>query len=196
VSDLSAPQQSALEQPLIRFAYFIEFYFATLTIRISTLSINVTWGGFEWVGMGSIGAISPIEQSQGTAASALTFELNIVQTEWLALAAGPVSEYRGRDAKMYFCPLDDAFQPLGTPVRCWNGTMDTITSGISGKRDQAKGGIKLKCETSAYGIRRPAALRLNAAQHKLMYPNDTALDRLTTLVGKQFPWLSVRNQKR
>lgn len=194
--DLTANQQAELEKPVTRFAYFVEFYFASGTVRVSTLSIPVNWGGYDWIGLGSVGDISPLEESQGTAAKSLTFELNLAQTDWLALAVGPVSEYRGRDAKMYHCPLNESFQLVDTPKRCWQGTMDTMTSGITGPRDQAKGGIKLKCETSAYGLRRPPALRLNAAQQKQKYPNDTSLDRLCNLIGKPVPWLTVRYQQR
>lgn len=193
---LDLAQQAALEKPLIRYVYFVEFFFASATVRVCTMNITVPWRGYDWMGLGSIGDISPIEKSQGVAAKALTFELNLAQTSWLALGVGPVEEYRGRDARMYFCPLNDSFQLEGTPKRCWQGTMDTMTSGITGPRDQAKGSIRLKCETSAYSLKRPPALRLNAAQQKLKYPNDTSFDRLCNLIGKPTPWLTVRYQRR
>lgn len=74
--------------------------------------------------------------------------------------------------------------------------MDPPTGGISGKKDDAIGSIQLKCETSARGLKRYPALRLNAAQQKQRYPNDTSLDRMTSLIGKQVPWLTKKFQRR
>lgn len=196
MADLTAPQQAALDKPHVKYVYFIELAFASLIWRGSSLNVNVSWGGFEWVGMGSVGKFGAVEHNQGTTASAIEFELNLADTNFVALGAGAVEEYRGRDAKLYFCPLDENFQLVGTPVICWRGTMDTMTGGVSGQREDASGALKLRCETSAYGLKRPPALRLNAAQHKAVHPNDTALDRLSALIAHPVPWLSVRYQRR
>jgi hypothetical protein len=196
MSDLTYAQQTVLEQAHVRYAYFVEFHFASAVARLSTLNINLTWGGHEWVGMGAVGNISPMEQAQGTNSRAMDFTLSLPQTEWLYRSVGAVEEYRGRQAKMYFCPLGDDWQPIGEPLLCWHGTMDSMPSSISGTPPDATGSITLRCETSAYGLRRPASLRLNAAQHKQRHPNDTGLDRLTALLGKQLPWLSKKFQQR
>lgn len=193
---LNADQQAANERPHIKYAYFIELFFQSGTSRISTLNVPCEWGGYEWMGFGAVGDISPIERNQGTAASSMTFTLNLASVDWLALATGPVEQYRGRDAKMYFCPLTDTLQLVGTPKPCWRGTMDTMPSGVSGSRDNPVGSISLVCETSAYGLKRPTGMRLNAAQQKLKYPNDTAFDHLVNLIGKPIPWLSIRFQRR
>ena len=195
---LTAGQQSELEKPVTRIAYFVELYFLSATSRVCSLGQTVTWGGYNWLGFGSIGAISPIDESQGTAASSLTFTLNIAQLELLSIATGNISEYRGRDAKLYFCPLDDQFRLVGTPVICWRGSMDTMTAGIQGSREESTGSISLKCETSAYGLKRKSNLRMNAAQQKQRYPNDTGLDYLTDLLGNPDAtiWLSKRFQQR
>lgn len=195
MKDITTDQQAALEKAHIKYAYFAELFFRSATVRVSSLNITVPWNGHDWMGLGSIGDISPINEAQGTASEAMTFSISLPQTDWLALAAGPVEEYRGRDAKLYFCPLDENFRLVDTPEICWLGTMDTMSPGISGERDKATGSIKLKCETSAYGLKRPSALRLNAAQQKQKYPADTSLDRLCTLIGKQTRWLTVRFQQ-
>lgn len=196
MSKLDAAQQSALEKTHIKLVYFIEFHFASMVYRASTLGINVSWGGYEWIGLGQVGSFSSIDETKGTAASAITFDLSLADTTFVALSVGPVEEYRGRDVVMHFCPLDDDFRLVGTPVRCWQGTMDTMSGGVSGQHDAAGGSIKLKCETSAYGLKRYPALRLSAAQQKQRFPNDTSLDRLTLLIGKQVRWLSVKYQQR
>jgi hypothetical protein len=193
---LTANQQLELEKPVTRIAYFAKFEFLTATVYVSSLGQTITWGGFDWIGLGAIANISPVNEELGTAASSLTFTLNIAQIEWLALATGAVSEYRGRNAVLYFCPMDEQFRLIDTPVICWRGTMDTMASNVSGSRSDATGSITLKCETSAYGIKRRQPFRLNAAQQKQKYPADTGFDYLTDLLGNPDAtiWLTKKFQ--
>lgn len=193
---LTVGQQAELEKPVTRYAYFVELHFLSGIVYLSSLGQTVTWGGHDWLGFGAIGGISAVDESQGTAASSLTFTLNIAQIEWLSLATGSTAEYRGRDAKMYFCPLNEQFQLVDTPIACWRGSMDTMSASISGSMGDANGSIALKCETSAYGLKRKSSLRLNAAQQKQRYPTDTGLDYLTDLIGNpdSFVWLTKRFQ--
>lgn len=193
---LTSNQQAELEKPVTRFAYFAHFSFSTADVRVTSLPQTISWGGYNWIGLGSLGNISAVDESQGTAASALTFNLNVAQLEMLSLATGDAAEYRGRDAKLYFCPLDEQFRLVDTPIICWRGSMDTMQMSVDGK--EGTGSIALKCETSAYGLKRKANLRMNAAQQKQRYPSDTGFDYLTSLLGdpNASKWLSVRFQQK
>lgn len=185
-------QNAALAQAVVRVVYFVEFEFAGNTSRMSTANFPITWGGYEWAGVGSIGSIGTIEESDGLEAQSLSFSINAAQPAWLALAVGDVGEYRGRPAKLYMCPMTEGFQLIDTPVRCWSGTMDTLTVRVDGD----EGGITLKCETSAYGLRRRPALRLNSPQQRKAFPTDTGLDYLTDLLANPQVWLSARFQRK
>ena len=191
---LTANQQTELEKPVTRIVYFAEFNFASGMVRVSTLNQNLDWGGFTWIGLGAIGNITPISEAQGTAAQSLTFTLNLANSSWLAESVLGAQDYRGRSAKLYFCPLNEQFQLVDTPQVCWRGTMDVMTSEITGKRGESAGRIALKCETSAYGLRRRATLRLNAAQQKQRHHADTGFDFLVGLLANPYPWLSIKFQ--
>lgn len=183
-------QQTALEAPVARVAYFIELHFVSGTAYICNAGQTFNWGGHDWLGLGSIGKISAVEEAAGVASSAMMFGMNVAQTSILALALGATEDYRGQPAKMYFCPLDEQFRLIDTPEICWRGIMDTVTVGIDGEEGQ----IMLKCETSAYGLKRRPNLRMNAAQQKQRYPGDTGFDYLTDLIAQPTLWLSRRFQ--
>ncbi|SCX40475.1 right-handed parallel beta-helix repeat-containing protein [Nitrosospira sp. Nsp1] len=188
---LSEPQQTELQKAVARPVYFVQLEFASSTQYVCTSNQTITWGGRDWLGFGMVGGISPVEESEGVESRALTFALNVADQSVLALAVGNVEEYRGKIAKMYFSPLNEAFQLAGTPQLCWRGLMDLMVVGIEGEEGQ----ITLKCETSAYGLKRQPALRLNSAQHKKNYPNDTGLDGLTGLIANPVVWLSKKFQR-
>lgn len=189
---LSAAQQTEVEKRVARVVYFAELEFASATLRLSTMLQKVSWGGYEWAGFGAIGSISAVEETGGLAPRALDFTLNIAQPSILALAVGPVEEYRGNLAKLYMCPLDEQFRMVGTPVRCWTGRMQTMSIQDEGKQ----GRIILNCETSAFDLKRASGLRLNAAQHKKKHPDDNGLDFQEDLKAKPSTWQSKRFLKR
>jgi len=184
-------QNTELSKPVTRTVYFAEFHFAEGTSRLSTANASFTWGGFEWSGVGTIGTIGAVEESEGMESRSLNFSINAAQPSWLALAIGDVESYRGRRAKMYMCPLNEAFQLVDTPVLCWSGGMDMLSVNVNGE----SGSITLKCETSSYGLKRRPSLRVNAAQQKKAHPTDTGLDYLTDLIANPGIWLSKRFQQ-
>ena len=189
---MTTPQQNAeLAKAVARVVYFVELRFASETSRLSTANVSLTWGGYQWAGIGALATIGTVEESDSVESKPLNFTVNAAQQSWLALAVGPVEEYRGRDAIMYMCPLDESFQMVGLPERCWSGTMDMLTVGVN----DDSGTITLKCETSAYGLKRRAPLRLNAPQHRKDHPTDTGLDYLNDLISNPAVWLSAKFQR-
>jgi hypothetical protein len=186
----TSAQNTELAKPVARTVYFIELQFSTGTQYICTANQTITWDGKSWLGLGAVGSISAIEESDSLESKPLTFTLNAAQPSWLALAVGPVEEYRGRPAKMYFCPLNEQYQMVGTPEICWRGVMSVVSVGIDGE----EGAIQLRCETSAYGLKRQPALRMNAAQQKRKYPSDTGFDYLNDLIANPATWLSRKFQ--
>ncbi len=186
----STAQQAEYEKPVCRVAYFIELQFAGGTSYICNANMNYTWNSIEWIGLGAIGKISPVEESEAGGSSAMVFSLNAVNASLLALAIGSDSTYRGRPAKMYVCPLNEQFQLIDTPEICWRGNMDTMSVSVEGEEGQ----LVLKCETSSYSLKRRSTLRINAAQQKQKVPSDTGFDFLNSLMAQPAKWLSVRFQ--
>lgn len=187
---LSVEQQAELEKPKCNTAWFLELQFVGGTVRVCNYGQTFTWGGYDWLGMGSIGKISPIDESAGLQSSAMNFSLNSAQVSMLALAVGAVEDYRNQPAKLYFSPLDQHGALIGTPEVCWRGTMDMMAFSLDGEEGQ----INLKCETSSFGLKR-TSMRLNAAQQKQRHPGDTGFDFLEDLMANPQRWLSARFQQ-
>lgn len=185
-------QQAALEKAHVDTAYFAELAFSGGTLRLSNLGTAVTWGGYEWQALGSLGSIDAIQESDSLTPQALNFTLSVADSSLLALAIGPVEEYRGLAAKLYRCPLNSSSTLIDTPELCWRGIMDMMSVGVG---DDGAGQIVLKCETSSYGLKRRPALRMNAAQQKKRHPNDTSFNRLNDLIAKPALWLTVKFQR-
>jgi len=187
----TAAQQTALEKPVAAVAFFLELQFKSTTVRACSYSQTYNWNGFDWIGLGALGSISPIDESAGVASGAMTFGLNVAQSSVLALALGVVEDYRGQPAKLYFCPLNENGQLIDVPEICWRGLMDTMAVGIDGEEGQ----VALKCETSAYGLKRRPSARLNEAQQQQRFPADTGFKYLNALIANPQLWLSRKFQQ-
>jgi hypothetical protein len=187
----STDQQAALEKAAVAHAYFAYFDFKSAAVRVSNFNQTVEWGGYEWLGMGTLGSISQITETDSLESSPVNFNLNVADPSLVALAIGPVEEYRGRVAKLWMCPLDENYALIDTPILCWRGRMDMMSLGVG----QDSGNITLKCETAAFGLKRQPSLRMNAAQQKKRHPTDTGFDFLTGLIANPAVWLSRRFQQ-
>ena len=190
---LSAGQQTELEKPVTRVVYFVELQLSTGTQRISTFNQPITCGGYTWSGFGQLVNISQVQEEEGSEAKGINLTIVAAESSWLALAIGPVDEYRGRAIKLYMCPLDASFQLVGTPVQVWRGTMDMVVISVD---ENGEGGVNIKCETSAFSLKRRPVFRINAAQQKQKYPTDTGFDYLTDLIANPQLWLSKKFQAR
>ncbi|MGI4849315.1 MAG: hypothetical protein ACRYGK_14420, partial [Janthinobacterium lividum] len=167
---ISADQQAALEKAVVKTVFFLELAFQGSTQYMCSSNVSIVWNGHTWLGLGILGSISSIVESDDLASKSVTFTLSAAEPSWLALAAGPLETYAGRKAKLYRCPLDDSFALIGTPERCWQGVMDMLTLGIE---DDGSSAISLKCETGAFSLKRGSTLRMNAAQQKQRHPTDS-----------------------
>lgn len=192
MTTLSTDQQTEVEKPVVRVVYFAEFHFKTETLYLSSLNQTITWGGHDWLGLGSLANINVVEEADSVDAKSLDFMLNVAQTSYLALAVGSVEEYRGLAAKLYMSPLAENFTLIDTPVLCWTGIMDTMAVGVDA---DGSGQITLRCETAAYALKRRPSFRMNAAQQKIKYPSDTGFDYLTDLISNPQLWLSRNFQR-
>ena len=188
---LSTPQQEAMEKRSARIAHFLELQFSDGTSRLTTFNQTINWGGYDWSGLGQILNLSQVSEGEGPSARPITMAITSAKAEWLALAVGPVGEYRGRPAKLYMAPLDTGYKLIGTPVLVWSGIMDAVTIGINGN----DGGVEIRCETAAYALKRRPELRMNASQHKQDYPTETGFDYLVDLLANPKVWLSKKFQK-
>ena len=187
---ISAQQQTQLEKPSTQTVFFVELQLKSSTQYLCTANISIPWDGKTWLGLGTVASISQVSEADDLTAKAVNFTLNAADPSWLALSAGDEVEYAGRKAKMYRCPLNDQFQLVGTPERCWLGVMDQVTIGVEGEQ----GTINLKCETGAFSLKRGSNLRMNAAQQKQRYPADTGFDFLAPLIANPTLWQSKKFQ--
>jgi len=188
---ITAAQQTALEQPQVAWAYFVEMQFASTTMRVTNFNKTFTWNSVDWIGLGALGSISEIKSSEKIEPNPVSLGLSIAQSAWLAFGIGAVEEYRGLPVKIYQCPLTPEHLLIDSPLLAWEGEMDVIAVSA---QDEG-GSITLRCEPPSKRLRRRNSLRVNAAQQKQRHPDDTGFDYQADLLANPQTWLSVAFQR-
>lgn len=176
--------------------WLIEAHFASGVYRFTNWNHNVGWQGQTWLGLKVVVAMGRMSESEEIAWPSMEIGLNLANPSLLALARGPVSEYRGRLIVAYMGVLDDDLRLYDEPEEpYWVGKMDQVRL-VTGDGKKTPASAVLRCEVPGRDSRHAQSLRMNDAQQQARYPGDTGLSRMEQLVGKPVPWVSARFQRR
>ncbi|WP_183025673.1 hypothetical protein [Variovorax sp. UMC13] len=178
--------------PVLAEMALVELFCRFGTPRYTTWPMNVEARGHTWQGVGNLGSIGEVHESEDGAEEKLNLTLSAVDLGTRALALGDPNDYQDRPMRLYVAMVNvNTYQLSGEPVMRFAGVMDTLDVG----RDGTSGTITLKCRTASYDRRNnPSALRMNNAQHQARHPGERGFEYLTSLIGNQAVWVSKRLQ--
>lgn len=173
---LDATLAAAMAAPNYQPVILAQFGFRSQTIGAWNGPCALTWNGMTFLGIGTLGKISPIGSgSAEVMESGAYVELSGVDETMLGEAltdcqpSGPVSIWLG------------AWQNgalLGTPYLLWTGTMGQPQP----MPDPEKFTIRLELQTKMAQLSRPTCRRYTAADQRLYYPDDCG-----------FNWVEILN---
>ncbi|MNV17475.1 hypothetical protein D3C71_1082640 [compost metagenome] len=166
----------------------VELQLRSGTARFTNWPLSVQVMGETWQGVGNLGSIGELHESEDGAAEKLTLTLSPVDIGTRALALGDPADYQDRRVRVWIAMLDaNTLQITGAPVLRFVGVMDQMKI----DRDGNSASISMDCRTASYDVRsNPAALRMNNAQHQARHPGELGFSYLTGLIGNPSIWVS------
>lgn len=158
------------------------------TVRYTNWPMSMEVMGQTWQGMGNLGSISELHESEDGAAEKLTLSLSAVDIGTRTLALGDPADYQDRPVRVWVALLNaDTLQISGAPVLRFAGVMDQLKI----DRDGTNAAVEMACRTASYDMRaNPAGLRMNHAQHSARYPTERGFEYLTSIIGNPAVWIS------
>lgn len=172
--------------------YMVEAFFTQGTQRWTNWPLDVEWNGESYRGLGELGTVTELTESEGGVGGKVTLRLSPVAPGLLPMAMGNVESYRGKPVNVYFWPVDGNYRKVGQPILRHFGVMDQVSI----KQDGDNGVIELTClPGGTNGIRKSGGLRVSAAQQKLVDPLDRGLEYAPALVNNPQLWLSKQFQE-
>jgi len=106
----------------LRPAFFVQMHFASGDSFVWSGYGTVNWNGHDFVGLGTLGQISTIEESSDIKANNLTLTLSGIPSDALAQAMGETRQ--GNPVTIWFGCLGDNNNVLADPIKSFAGRMD------------------------------------------------------------------------
>ncbi len=122
---LSAGNLTAIAAAHIRPIVFVALEFDGGTEYIHNAVGNYVTLGQTWQGIGALGEVSPIEEGLDLSPFAVSFQLNALNSDLMAIVQG--EEPFNRRATIYIGYLDDNGVLVADPQIRWRGLMDNFT---------------------------------------------------------------------
>lgn len=143
---------------------------------------TITYGGTGFLGIGTLGTISPVEETTDLAARGLTMQLSGVPTAMIAVALS--ENYQGRECSVMFGALDSSGALVSSPITIFSGRMDVMSINDDGQNAS----IGMTAENKLIDFRRPREVRYTDEEQKTLYPTDKGLEFVNAIQEKEIYW--------
>lgn len=182
---LTSGQQAAIAAGNVPLVLFVEMQFAAGTLRVTSMGYDFDWGGFTWQGVGQLGGLQPIRESEGGEISGLQFELSGVPSSLLSLALSEATGAQGRPCIVYVGFLDPAtYLMIDTPVTEWRGKLDVMAVVDDGERST----IRVTAENELFDFARADVLLFTDEEQQRLYPGDLGLQYVAQQGVRPLVW--------
>lgn len=158
----------------------VELEFDSGFMRMWTGIGELSWSGFTWSGVGTLGQIGAIEETTEIRAVGVQLQLSGIPAEVLEIANE--EDWQSRPARIYYAVLQGR-SFVGEPLKIFEGLMDQMTL-VEGEQ----AAIRLSCESNQIDLERTKIRRYTAEELRSLYPDDKGLDGVAALQEVDILW--------
>jgi hypothetical protein len=176
VTEVSASQLS----PIL----LASFSFST-PVRLWSGYGTITVGAVTYQGIGTLGTISPVEETTDLSARGINFQLSGIPSAYVSLAL--TENYQGKACSVLFGALDATGAIVASPVTIFAGRMDVMSVNDDGQ----EASIIMTAENKLVDFRRPRETRYTHEEQQNLYPvspPDLGLEFVNAIQEKQIYW--------
>ena len=162
---------------------FVDLDFSSGHLRLHTRTGTITWGGYDWLGVGKLGAIDSVKEDAELRPNTIALQLSGVDSSIIQTAT--TEDYHGRAVRIYQGLLNVSTLALvATPETVFVGVLDYLTVSLG-----AGGGtIAVRCESELARWQRPRALMSTHESQQLLYAGDRFFDMVPALQSRTIDW--------
>jgi len=144
---------------------------------------NISYNSTTYYGLGTLGTISPLQETTDLAARGLTMRLSGVPTANVALAL--TENYQGRECSIMFGALSPTAGTLiASPVTVFSGRMDVMQVTDDGQSAE----ITMTAESKLMDFKRPREIRYTDEEQQQLFPGDVGLEFVNDIQEKAIYW--------
>lgn len=173
---------TALEQKILRPAIFVQAAFATTTLYLWTGRGSVSWNGQTWLGVGTLGSVSTIEEGSDVQARGIVLTMTGLDATLLTDVMTEMQQ--GLPVTVYLGLFDASLTLIANPVISFRGRMDQPTLDVDGTTAT----IQIACESRLLDLNTPAERRYTNDDQQRDYPNDRGLEFVNSIQELTIYW--------
>jgi hypothetical protein len=173
VTEVSASQLSPILLASFSFSTPVNLWSGYGTITVS---------GTGYQGIGTLGTISPVEETTDLAARGINFQLSGIPSSYVSLAL--TENYQGKACSVLFGALDATGALVSSPVTIFAGRMDVMSINDDGQNAT----ILMSAENKLVDFRRPREVRYTHEEQQNLHPGDLGLEFVNAIQEKQIYW--------
>jgi hypothetical protein len=185
---LDTGQQAALSATVINPAIFFYGLFNDGPVRVWSGIGSITWGGFTWLGIGTFGSISTIEEGTNILARGITVTFSGFDNSFLSEVLGQFKI--GNPCTVYLGLFDSTRTLIGTPIIMWAGRLDQPVVFT----DAQTASININCENRLNDMNVAVDRRYTDADQQLDFPGDTGMSRVLAIQNVTIYWGTTANK--
>lgn len=121
--DVTSGYQSAIEAGVVRPAFFVSAEFNSGSIYVWSGMGSIDWDGHTWLGVGTLGKISQIQETGELRANSVAISLSAIPSLMLSTVMAEIRQ--GLPCKVYLVLFGDDGNIIDAPYEAFGGRIDT-----------------------------------------------------------------------
>lgn len=144
---------------------------------------SIYYNSVTYLGIGTFGSVSPVEETTDLAARGIRMKLSGVPTANISLAL--TEDYQGRDCSILFAAMSPTAGTLvASPVTIFSGRMDVMQISDDGQMAD----ITMTSESRLMDFKRPREIRYTDEEQQNLFSGDVGLEFVTDIQEKTIYW--------
>lgn len=180
--ELAAALMSGIQGSTVRPVMFFEGDFQGGFVRVWSGVGDFSWNSETWTGVGTLGAITDIEETDEIKAAGVTVALSGIDPAMISLALQSIRQ--NKPGKLWFALVDAAGALVADPYLCFEGRLDVAE--IDEGAQTAT--VSIKYENRLVDLERARERRYTHEDQQLEYPGDKGFEYVAALQDVQITW--------
>jgi len=177
----SGAAQTAIAATVVRPITLVKIEFASGTIYYCDADRDIIFGGFTYLGTGTLAGFSSVEEGIELQTYTLTLSLSGIPSSVISLAL--TENFQNRKCTMYAGFLDDSYALIADPLEMFSGRINQMNI------DSAETStVSLTVESRLVDWERARVRRYNNADQQIEYAADKGFEFVPQMVEKEIFW--------
>lgn len=178
---LSPAALALVQSEIVSRTVAVELQFPGGIVRWNGTQRDMNIAGNTFLGIGTLGSISLIEEGAELRAYGLTVQVSAIPRDMVSLALS--QNYSGKPATVWEVPLADSGEPAANPFVIFRGRMDQMDISVGSTAT-----VTVRLENRLADWERPRIRRYTDADQKTRFPNDQGFRFVSVTTDKELIW--------